>query len=154
MLLCLSMVVYGYDLSNIANVQAPIYEAFGNIKLLPWAATGYTLMNASLVLIIRKISYVFPMKYQYLVYVLLIIVGSSVAGSASTMVTMIIGRCITGIGGAGTYQLYVHLSRFVLVCPLISRTSGVLSITRYLLRLPSNRDWEVLSWRSGLLDCS
>ena len=146
--------MYGYDLSNIANVQAAIYKAFGNIELLPWAATGYTLMNASLVLIIRKIAYVFPIKYQYLVYVSLIIVGSAVAGSANTMVTMIIGRCITGIGGAGTYQLYVHLSRLVLVCPLTSPNSGALSITRYLLRPPSNRDWEVFSWRSGLLDCS
>ncbi len=45
--MCLNMLMYGYDVSNIANIQTPIYQAFGQTQLLPWVAAGYTVMNAA-----------------------------------------------------------------------------------------------------------
>lgn len=104
LLLCLNMLMYGYDVSNIANVQSQISKAFGQTQLLPWVAAGSTCMIAVFALMARKLCVLVDMRYQVLAYLLILLIGAIVSGSAQRMVTMIIGRCITGIGAAGIYQ--------------------------------------------------
>ncbi|TQN64294.1 Efflux pump DEP3, partial [Colletotrichum shisoi] len=95
----------GYDVSNIANIQPPIYSEFGNVHLLPWVATGYTATQVCMVPLVRKLAILGNVKSQMVVYTLIFIIGAAVSGSATSINSVIVGRAISGVGGAGIYQL-------------------------------------------------
>lgn len=96
--------VLGYDASNVANIQAPIFEAFGHIELLSWVTLGYTALNVACVPLVSKLTSVFNLRIQVPLYTILIILGPILSASAHSINTVIVGSCITGIGGAGLYQ--------------------------------------------------
>ena len=95
----------GYDVSNIANIQPPIYEAFGHVELLPWVSMGYTAMNVCIAPMARRLVFVESLRWQIVAYVGIFFIGAVVAGSATSMNSVIIGRVVSGIGGAGLYQV-------------------------------------------------
>lgn len=64
-------------------------------------------MNVATVPLARKIVVLGNLRYQVLGYSLIFFVGSTVSGAAPNINTVIIGRAIQGIGGAGLYQLCV-----------------------------------------------
>ena len=100
------MLVYGYDLSNIANIQAPIYETMGHTELLPWIAASYTLMCVAFALAIRRLTTIGDLKYHMMCYIGLILLGSAVSGAAFSLNMVIIGRCFIGLGASALYQLW------------------------------------------------
>ncbi|PTB66101.1 hypothetical protein BBK36DRAFT_1168730 [Trichoderma citrinoviride] len=109
--LMLTMLIIGYDVSNVANVQTSIYEAFGNVELLPWVAVGYSTLSAATTPLWRKMTLVFPLKVVvFLVAEALMLIGLILAGTASNIDIVIIGRVITGFGSAGgVLSIYVLL---------------------------------------------
>ncbi|KAK2059680.1 major facilitator superfamily transporter [Colletotrichum caudatum] len=119
----------GYDVSNIANIQAPIYEAFGNIHLLPWVATGYTAMQVCLVLLVRKLVFLGNVKLQIVFYDVIFIVGAAVSGSATSMNSVIIGRVVAGIGGAGIYQLVLLVNVLLTTPAEVPRLQGLMAVS-------------------------
>ncbi|RFU81915.1 major facilitator superfamily transporter [Trichoderma arundinaceum] len=102
--LMLTMLIIGYDVSNIANVQTSVYEAFGHVELLPWVAVGYSTLSAATAPLWRKIAAIYPLKILFLVAEFLMALGSILAGVAPNMNTVIIGRVITGFGSAGAFM--------------------------------------------------
>ena len=66
---------------------------------------GYTAMNVCLVPLARRLVFVESLKWQVMVYTIIFFVGCVVSGSATGMNSVIIGRVVTGIGGAGLYQV-------------------------------------------------
>ncbi|KAJ4861246.1 major facilitator superfamily domain-containing protein [Trichoderma breve] len=77
------MLIVGYDVSNVANVQTSVYEAFGHVELLPW------------------ITAIYPLKIVFFISEFLMLIGSILAGAATNINMVIIGRVITGFGSAG-----------------------------------------------------
>ncbi|KAL4939184.1 hypothetical protein BDV06DRAFT_231233 [Aspergillus oleicola] len=94
----------GYDVSNVANIQARLYEAFGNIQLLPWIGLSYSLASFAVLGLTRKILYCFDMRWVWIVNVAIFMAGSAVAGAAPNIQAVIVGRIIMGVAGAIVYQ--------------------------------------------------
>ncbi|KAI6512848.1 hypothetical protein MCOR05_012055 [Pyricularia oryzae] len=94
----------GYDVSNVANIQAFVYHAFGHVELLTWVAIGYTALNVCMMPLCRRLSAFGNLKMQFYIYTLIFAAGAAIAGAAPDINCVIIGRAITGIGGAGLYQ--------------------------------------------------
>jgi MFS family permease len=97
----------GYDVSNVANIQPHLYEAFGDIELLPWIALSYTLSVFAVLSLSRKVTYCFDLRSIYIASIVIFLAGAAVGGSASSMSAVIVGRVIMGVGGAIVYQTYV-----------------------------------------------
>ncbi|KAL3447140.1 major facilitator superfamily domain-containing protein [Aspergillus insuetus] len=100
----LTTLINGYDVSNVANIQSRIYEAFGNIKLLPWIGLSYSLASFAVLGLSRKILYCFNMRWIYIVNVAIFMAGAAVAGAAPNISVVIVGRIIMGVAGAIVYQ--------------------------------------------------
>ncbi|KAL7800678.1 major facilitator superfamily domain-containing protein [Trichoderma afarasin] len=97
----LTMLIVGYDVSNVANVQTSVYEAFGHVELLPWVAVGYSTLSAATAPSWRKITAIYPLKIVFFISKFLMLIGSILAGAATNINMVIIGRVITGFGSAG-----------------------------------------------------
>ncbi|KAL4803390.1 major facilitator superfamily domain-containing protein [Aspergillus unguis] len=100
----LTSLINGYDVSNVANIQARLYEAFGNIALLPWIGLSYSLASFAVLGFSRKIMYCFNMRWIYIVNVVIFMAGAAVAGAAPNIQAVIVGRIIMGVAGAIVYQ--------------------------------------------------
>ncbi|KKP01719.1 major facilitator superfamily transporter [Trichoderma harzianum] len=95
------MLIVGYDVSNVANVQTSVYEAFGHVELLPWVTVGYSTLSAATAPSWRKITAIYPLKIVFFISEFLMLIGSILAGAATNINMVIIGRVITGFGSAG-----------------------------------------------------
>ncbi|KAL4863810.1 major facilitator superfamily domain-containing protein [Aspergillus spectabilis] len=100
----LTTLINGYDVSNVANIQACLYEAFGSIELLPWIGLSYSLASFAVLGLSRKILYCVDMRWIYIANAVIFMVGAAVAGSAQNMSSVIVGRIIMGVAGAIVYQ--------------------------------------------------
>lgn len=87
-----------------------MYEAFGHVELLPWAAIAFTVTSVAMAPLISKLLPVLSLRLQLIFYGAILFIGSVVQGSASTLEVVIVGRAIAGIGGAGSYQWFVTLT--------------------------------------------
>ncbi|CAG9980466.1 unnamed protein product [Clonostachys byssicola] len=100
----MTSLINGYDVSNVANIQPRLYEAFGGIELLPWIGLSYSLANFAVLSLGRKATYCFDLRIIYLTSLAIFLAGSAVAGSAKSLTTVIVGRVIMGVGGAMVQQ--------------------------------------------------
>jgi hypothetical protein len=89
--------------SNIANIQPPIYDAFGRVELLPWVGATFSGLAASVILLCSRLSGFLPLKPLLGVWQLLLFVGSAVGGSSTSMNAVIVGRALSGVGAGGVY---------------------------------------------------
>ncbi|CCF32249.1 major facilitator superfamily transporter [Colletotrichum higginsianum] len=119
----------GYDVSNIANIQPPIYSEFGNVHLLPWVATGYTATQVCMVPLVRKLAILGNVKSQMVLYTLIFIIGAAVSGSATSINSVIVGRAIAGVGGAGIYQLCIVVNVLLSSPAELPRLQGVMAVS-------------------------
>lgn len=102
----------GYDVGCIANTQAPIYQSFGQLSLLPWVALGYVAIGVATLPIIRKILSMCDLRWLVPTCAAFLFIGAAVSGSAQSVEQVIVGRCLTGLGGAGIYQLVLTYTLF------------------------------------------
>ncbi|KJK61709.1 Major Facilitator Superfamily protein [Aspergillus parasiticus SU-1] len=100
----LATVINGYDVSNVANIQPQLYEAFGDIALLPWIGLSFSLAVFAFLSFSRKIIYCFDMQWIYIVSLVVFMAGAAVAGAAHNLATVIVGRTIMGVGCSVIYQ--------------------------------------------------
>ncbi|KAL8290976.1 hypothetical protein RB601_003658 [Gaeumannomyces tritici] len=100
----LGALILGYDVSNVASIQASIYSEFGHVELLPWVAIAYTAVNVCVAPLCRRLSNFGNMRIHFYVYTFFFVLGPALSGAANNMNTVIIGRAITGVGGAGLYH--------------------------------------------------
>ncbi|KAI4204591.1 MAG: hypothetical protein LQ346_001601 [Caloplaca aetnensis] len=98
-----STFLFALDNTIVADVQPAIIERFGSIEKLPWLSVAFLVAAAGTNLVWGKIYAQFDAKYLYLLCIFLFEVGSALCGAAPTMDALIIGRAISGVGGAGMY---------------------------------------------------
>ncbi|KAI1380687.1 MFS general substrate transporter [Hypoxylon crocopeplum] len=101
---CFLSIMHGYDVSNVANIQAPIYRAFGHIELLSWVALGYSVCNVALGPLGRKIFKFGDFKALYLGSMLFVIAGSALCGAAPNLESIIAGRAVMALGSSVIFQ--------------------------------------------------
>ena len=90
----------GFDVSNVANIQPQLYEAFGHIEFLPWIGLSYSLANFATLAFARKIIDFFNIRYVYILSIAVFSVGAALAGAANSISMVIAGRAVMGIGGS------------------------------------------------------
>ncbi|KAI0450250.1 major facilitator superfamily domain-containing protein [Xylaria acuta] len=96
--------INGYDVSNIANIQGPIYEAFSDIHLLPWLALSYSICNVVATPLARKLYKFYDIKVLTLSGLVLLIAGGALTGAASSLLLLIVGRAVMAFGASIVYQ--------------------------------------------------
>ncbi|KAI6778465.1 putative transporter-like protein [Emericellopsis cladophorae] len=121
----LTSAISGYDVSNVANIQTQMYAAFGNIKLFHWVGLSYFLANMAVLSYAHKIIYCFNLKIIYLIHLAIFAAGAAVAGAASNITTVIVGRVIMGIGGSVIQQINMT---FIAVFATAEESTGVFGL--------------------------
>ncbi|KAI1806087.1 MFS general substrate transporter [Daldinia bambusicola] len=101
---CFLTIMHGYDVSNVANIQASIYKAFGHIELLSWVALGYSVCNVALIPLGRKLFKFGDFKALCLLSMMFIIGGSALSGAAPNIQCIIAGRAVMALGSSIIYQ--------------------------------------------------
>lgn len=104
-----NVIVLGYDVSNVANIQPALYKAFGNITLLPWISLSFSLAVFAVLSFSRKTLYCFDIKWIYITNLVIFMAGAAVAGAAPNLPAVIVGRVVMGVGGAVVYQRSVAI---------------------------------------------
>ncbi|KAI0394065.1 MFS general substrate transporter [Xylariaceae sp. FL0594] len=114
--------VTGYDISNIANIQAPIYTAFHDLEILPWVVLSYSICSVTVTPLARKLFKFYDIKLLTTGGLVLAIIGTSIAASAPNLVQLITGRAVMAFGAAVVYQgiltvsvIYLYPSEISLV---------------------------------------
>ncbi|KAL6885796.1 major facilitator superfamily transporter [Trichoderma evansii] len=84
-----------YDVSNVANIQAPLYNAFGHIETLPWVALSYSLIYTASAPLVTRLLNLGDIRITTSFFFALFIASSVVA----------VGRPLTGLANTGVYQI-------------------------------------------------
>ncbi|KAK7739640.1 hypothetical protein SLS53_005607 [Cytospora paraplurivora] len=100
--LIVSVLLFSMDNTIVADIQPSILDSLGSIDKLPWIGLGFQ-AGAMTVLPAGQAYGTFSVKTLFLASVILFEVGSALCGAAPNMNAMIVGRVLTGVGGAATY---------------------------------------------------
>lgn len=82
-----------------------MYLDLGHIELLPFAALSLGMTNFAVVMLVRRMTAIFNIRYIMCIAIIIFIIGGIVCGAAPNMNTIIVGRILTGLGACGVYQL-------------------------------------------------
>ncbi|KAJ3208893.1 hypothetical protein HK099_008632, partial [Clydaea vesicula] len=97
--------IFVSDQTIIATALPAIGKEFQQFNLISWLASGYLLTQASFAAIYGKLTDIFGRKSLCIVAITLFEIGSFLCGAAPDMNTLIIGRIVAGIGGAGIFTI-------------------------------------------------
>ncbi|KAI9750498.1 MAG: hypothetical protein M4579_006448 [Chaenotheca gracillima] len=88
-------------LTIVATAIPRITDTFSGIDLVGWYGAAFFITLACFHPFWGKAYQYFPLKYTFMLAVFIFEVGSLLAGVAPSSTVLIIGRAITGVGGAG-----------------------------------------------------
>ncbi|KAJ3387979.1 hypothetical protein HDU84_000370 [Entophlyctis sp. JEL0112] len=138
--LLLSILLAALDQTIVATALQTIVKDFGHQELIPWIGSAYLLTAAPLGTLYGKFADIFGRKWVFVFAITIFEVGSLVCGISSSMVVLIVGRSIAGIGGGGIFALVlIIISDIVSVRDrgkfqgLIGATFGLASVIAPLL---------------------
>ena len=101
-----SALLYGLDNTIVADVQAPVVEAFDNVKKLGWIGIGFPLGSIATILPFGRAYGLFDIKKLYIASLVNFAAGTALCGGAPSMNALIIGRVWAGAGGAGEFGYF------------------------------------------------
>ncbi|KAL9597090.1 MAG: hypothetical protein Q9219_005373 [cf. Caloplaca sp. 3 TL-2023] len=97
----LALFCVGIDLTIIATAIPRITDQFSGIELIGWYGSSFFLALACFQPFWGKAYQYFSVKYTFILAVFIFEIGSLLAGIAQSSTVLIVGRAITGVGGAG-----------------------------------------------------
>ncbi|EMD67874.1 hypothetical protein COCSADRAFT_352939 [Bipolaris sorokiniana ND90Pr] len=97
----LSVFLVALDNTIISTAIPRITNEFRSLDEIAWYGSGFFVTMAAFQSMWGKLYKFFDVKFVYLVSILLFEVGSVICAAAPRSSTLIIGRAISGIGGAG-----------------------------------------------------
>lgn len=98
-----SIFLYALDGTIVAIIQATIVNEFDALGDLAWNNVGFLMGATATVMFWGQVYAHFNSKWVYLFNVVVFEAGSALCGAAPNMDTLIVGRCVCGVGGAGLY---------------------------------------------------
>ena len=99
--LVLSIFLVSLDMTIVATAIPRITDEFHSLNDVGWYGSAFFLTVASFQSMWGKAYKYFPLKATFLVSIVIFEIGSLICGVAQNSVTLIIGRAIAGMGGAG-----------------------------------------------------
>ncbi|KAJ5562479.1 efflux pump antibiotic resistance protein [Penicillium sp. DV-2018c] len=125
------------DATLVMASTGHISSEFNNLQAANWLSTAYTLGVCSTLPIYTKLSDVLGRKPLLLIAYLFLALGCIICGIAPEMWVVILGRAVTGVGGAGTMVMgsviildivpkkdVVHWRAYVNVAMTLGRGAG------------------------------
>ncbi|KAJ1549595.1 hypothetical protein HK405_006698 [Cladochytrium tenue] len=114
MALVLAVTLPALDQSIVSTALNTMVADLGDEALVSWVGAAYQLTSAISALVFGKISDIFGRKWSFMVVVFLFALGSAVSAAGTSMVHMIIGRAVAGLGGGGVIAgVFVIMSDMV-----------------------------------------
>jgi len=101
----LSMLLAALDQTIVAPAMPTIAAALGDAEYLPWIVTAYLLTAAALAPLYGKLSDIYGRRPVIFAGILIFIAGSVVSAVAPSMLVLILGRALQGMGGGGLFVL-------------------------------------------------
>ncbi|MCJ1314111.1 hypothetical protein MMC25_007791 [Agyrium rufum] len=97
----LALFCVGVDMTIVATAIPRITDQFSGIELVGWYGSSFFITLACCQPFWGKVYQYFSLKYTFMVGIFLFELGSLLSGVAPSSTVLIIGRAITGAGGAG-----------------------------------------------------
>lgn len=123
-----STFLFALDATIVADIQAIIVLHFNDVGKISWLSVAFLASAASTILIWGKVYGVFNTKRTYILCVVLFEVGSAVCGAAPSLNSLIVGRAICGVGGAG---MWVGVITLLSVTTTIRERPNYLGLTGF-----------------------
>lgn len=98
-----SQFLFALDQTIVANVQPAIVGQFKAVDRLSWLSVAFLIGAAGTNLVWGKVYSQFNIKWTYIATILVFEIGSAICGAAPNMDSLIVGRAICGVSGAGMY---------------------------------------------------
>ncbi|KAI4156057.1 MAG: hypothetical protein LQ340_000568 [Diploschistes diacapsis] len=99
--LALSIFLVSLDMTIVATAIPEITTEFNSLNDVGWYGSAFFLTIASFQSTWGKIYRFFPLKTSFLISIFIFEVGSLICALAPNSVTLIVGRAVAGVGGAG-----------------------------------------------------
>lgn len=101
----LAMLVAAMDQTIVATALPTIGRDLGSSELLPWVVTTYLLTSTATAPLYGKLSDIYGRRPMLLACLSVFLVSSIICAMAPTMLALIAGRVLQGIGGGGLMVL-------------------------------------------------
>ncbi|KAI8810962.1 major facilitator superfamily domain-containing protein, partial [Cladochytrium replicatum] len=101
----MAILLAALDQTIVSTAIPTIVTEFKAADLISWVGTGYILTSAAFAPIYGKLADVFGRKLIFLAAIFIFEAGSLICGMANSMMMLIIGRVISGVGGGGIFNL-------------------------------------------------
>ena len=89
------------DQSILASALPTIGRVFGNVNELPWVITSYLIASTALTPLYGKFADIHGRQATLLIALAIYMIGAFISASSSTLLMLICGRVVQGMGGAG-----------------------------------------------------
>ncbi|MDH4365005.1 MAG: MFS transporter [Acidimicrobiia bacterium] len=103
--LMVGMFIAAIDQTIVATALPAIVTDLGGLKYLSWVIVGYLLTSTASTPLWGKIGDLYGRRRMFQLAVVIFLIGSLMCGLAPSMLPLIIGRLVQGIGGGGLYAL-------------------------------------------------
>ncbi|KAJ3108397.1 hypothetical protein HDU96_007534 [Phlyctochytrium bullatum] len=103
--LALSILLAALDQTIVATALEKIVKDLGQQELIPWIGSGYLLTATSVAAIYGKVADIFGRKPVFVFALIIFEIGSVICAIAPSMLVLILGRAVAGIGGGGIFSL-------------------------------------------------
>lgn len=103
--LMVGMFIAAIDQTIVATALPAILTDLGGLSYLSWIIVGYLLTSTASTPLWGKIGDLYGRRRMFQTAIVIFLVGSLMCGLAPTMLLLIVGRLVQGIGGGGLYAL-------------------------------------------------
>jgi EmrB/QacA subfamily drug resistance transporter len=103
--LMVGMFIAAIDQTIVATAIPAIVSDLGGIRYLSWIVVGYLLTSTASTPLWGKIGDLFGRRRMFQTAIVVFLIGSLMCGAAPTMLLLIVGRLVQGVGGGGLYAL-------------------------------------------------
>ncbi len=101
----LGVLLAALDATIVGTALPTVIAMLGDVTLYPWVFSAYMLASTAVMPVFGGVSDRFGRKGPYLVATVVFCVGSLLAGAATSMLALIAGRVLQGIGAGGILAL-------------------------------------------------
>ena len=101
----LGMFLSAIEATIVATAMPGIVADLGGFSLYSWVFSAYLLTNAATVLMFGKLSDIFGRKPIFVIGIFIFLAGSTLSGFSTSMVMLIIARCIQGFGAGAVMPI-------------------------------------------------
>ncbi|WYZ42179.1 hypothetical protein EsH8_V_001074 [Colletotrichum jinshuiense] len=98
---CFGAFVMSLDIFILATAIPSITSEFRDTSQLAWYPAAYSLTTCVLTPLAGRLAAAFPLRWVYITFCSIFLVGSIVCGWAQTSNAFIVGRAVAGIGASG-----------------------------------------------------